>query len=350
MRKLRSSAVRNSSRWHRRRAARVYRRRRRTALFVVFSFLVAVAYALWPIPAVAPERVGGVDAPATADQPGLPSGREPDVRAPENKPPLDEGFDAGALEAELQRTAAEHLGIYGVVVSDPASGARASLNPEEAFEAASLAKLPVMLALYRAAATGEVDLEEEITLRASDVRPYGSGVLKDYPVGTKMTLRECAFYLMKESDNSAWIMLERYLGRPAVVAVLQRLGVENLAYGGYTYGYRTNPEDVVVMLKAVSDPGFTSPELSKEMLNAMTNTAYEDRLPALLPEDVRIAHKIGSYDHTFSDAGVVFFQNSSGSKRRYFIAVLGQYTTEAAARDAISEIALATHLAIADSP
>ena len=340
MRNSQSTVERNSSlRRRRRRAARIYRRRRRTALLVVFSSLVALTYALWPMPAAAPESVRGVDAPVTANRPGLPPDKEP-----------REKFDTGALEDELRRIAAGHLGVYGVVVSDPASGARVSINPEGTFEAASLGKLPVMLALYRAAATGNVDLDEEITLRASDVRYHGSGVLKDYPAGTTMTLRECAFYLMQESDNSAWIMLERYLGRPAVVAVLESLGVENLAYGGYTYGFKTSPEDVMIMLKAVADPEFTSPELSEEMLDAMTDTAYEGRLPALLPKGTRVAHKIGSYNHTFSDAGVIFFKDRSGTERHYFVAVLGQYTTEAAARNTISKMALATHQASTGSP
>lgn len=340
MRTPQRSRSRNSTLQRRRRAARAYRRRRRAALVVVLSSLVALAYALWPAPAVAPERIGGVDGPVAVTSPDLPLAVD--------EPPT-EGFGAGELERELQRIAAGHRGFYGVVVSDPASGTRVSMNPRATFEAASLGKLPVMLALYRAAAAGEVDLDAEITLLASDVRPQGSGVLKDYPVGTTMTLRECAFYLMQESDNSAWIMLERYLGRAAVVSVLERVGTDNLSYGGYAYGFQTSPADVMLMLKAVADPGFTSPELSEEMLDAMTDTAYEDRLPARLPEDTRVAHKIGSYSHTFSDAGVVSFETDPGTDRHhYFIAVLGEHTTEAAAQAAISKMALTTHRAIAD--
>jgi beta-lactamase class A len=37
-------------------------------------------------------------------------------------------------------------------------------------------------------------------------------VLYNQPVGTTMTLRECATYLIEESDNTAEVMLNRYLG------------------------------------------------------------------------------------------------------------------------------------------
>ena len=33
-----------------------------------------------------------------------------------------------------------------------------------------------------------------------------------YPVGYTMTLRECARFMIKESDNTAELMLNRYLG------------------------------------------------------------------------------------------------------------------------------------------
>jgi beta-lactamase class A len=50
-------------------------------------------------------------------------------------------------------------------------------------------------------------------MRTSDVWAEGTGVLYRYPVGHTMTLRECARFLIKESDNTAEDMLNRYLGR-----------------------------------------------------------------------------------------------------------------------------------------
>src|SRR3712207_8321828 len=46
---------------------------------------------------------------------------------------------------------------------------------------------------------------------------------------------------------------------------------------------------------------YTNPRLSADMLELMTNTSFEDRLPEPLPEETRVAHKIGSYESTFSD-------------------------------------------------
>src|SRR3712207_1653030 len=60
---------------------------------------------------------------------------------------------------------------------------------------------------------------------------------------------------------------------------------------------------------------YTNPRLSADMLELMTNTSFEDRLPEPLPEETRVAHKIGSYGDTFSDAGIVFPSRLTGCRR-----------------------------------
>lgn len=80
----------------------------------------------------------------------------------------------------------------------------------------------------------------------------------------------------------------------------------------------TTPNDVLLALKTIVDPSHTSPELSSEMLGIMTGTSFEDRLPQSLPEGPRVAHKRGSWEKTFSDAGIVLPEilSSLSSRRR----------------------------------
>jgi beta-lactamase class A len=227
-----------------------------------------------------------------------------------------------------------------VVVFDPYSGETASLNADQRFGAASLSKLYALLTLYKEASRGELSLDDEITMRPSDVWAYGTGVLYRYPVGYTMTLRECAEFMIKESDNTAWVMLNRYLGRRYIEAELNRIGATSTAYW---IPNTTTPNDVLLMLKTIADPSYTTPALSAEMLDIMTNTSFEDRLPQPLPEGSRIAHKIGSYESTFSDAGVVFLEGSQSTEGAYFIVVIARDTTEWTARSGIQDMSLATY-------
>ncbi|MDP8972749.1 MAG: class A beta-lactamase-related serine hydrolase [Actinomycetota bacterium] len=256
------------------------------------------------------------------------------------------GFDAEALEDEIEEIVGEYEGVYGVSVLEPDSGTRVSLRGDEEFVAASIGKLPPFAALYAAAARGEVDLEEEISIREEDVQSYGSGSLHGFPVGHSLSLRDVANRLINHSDNTAWAMFDRRLGKAEIGAELESMGIEDSSYYGHASGYYTTPDDVLLLLERISDPRFTDEELSAEMLEAMTETSVEDRIPERLPEDVRVAHKTGSYEGNFGDAGVVFYKDSQGEERRYYLAVLSEGTGEYEARDVIQKVSLAVYEAI----
>jgi beta-lactamase class A len=234
-----------------------------------------------------------------------------------------------------------------MLVYDPYSGKAVSFNADRRFVAASLSKLYAMLTLYRAASEGELSLDDEITMRPSDVWAYGTGVLSKYPnkypVGYTMTLRECAKFMIKESDNTAELMLNRYLEEERIEAELHRIGADSTRY--WSPINTTTPNDILLVLKNIADPSYTSPRLSADMLELMTNTTFEGRLPRPLPEQTRVAHKIGSYESTFSDAGIVFPEDSGGTGQEYYIVVFSEGAPQGEARETIQDISLEAYQA-----
>ena len=301
-------------------------RRRRWIVFILFLACLLGLLALTYLQAPQVEPVSRVKLPAVGSGPAPPE--------------LTSQGASRILKSRLEQVAERYPATYGVVIFDPSSNSTVSLNAEDRFLAASLTKLPVLFTLYRAAASGEVDLDDEITMLSSDVQAYGTGVLYNRRVGYTMTLRECAEFMIKESDNTAWVMLNRYLGRHNVEAELYNMGARSTEYW---IPNTTTPSDVLLMLKAIADPSYTSPELSAEMLDLMTHTSFEDRLPQLLPEESRVAHKIGSYGDTFSDAGLVFPKGSKSTEDAYFIVVMAGDTTEPTARSGIQQMSLVAY-------
>jgi beta-lactamase class A len=246
----------------------------------------------------------------------------------------------GPLRSELKRIAKAYPATYGVVIFDPSSKETLAMDADHRFLAASLNKLPVLMALYRAAAAGQVNLNDKISMRASDVQAYGTGVLYTYPIGYTITLRECAEFLIQKSDNTARKMLDRYLGGDYIRAELYRVGARSTEYW---LPNTTTPNDVLLMLQKISDPSYTTPDLSNEMLDLMANTDFEDRLPQPLPKGTRVSHKIGYYGSTFADAGVVFPQGARNVKDAYFIVVMASDTSDSASRAATQKMSLATY-------
>jgi beta-lactamase class A len=326
------------------------RLRRGWALLMMFGFLsclfVATCFLWYSARSTETTMVATVDPPASANPP------KPPVPALSPKPPAPTRSRAlEELRSRIPDISKAHLGTHGVVVFDPSTKKSASLNAHRTFEAASLTKLSVLITLYRAAARGEVDLEDEISILASDVQAYGTGVLyrypNKYPVGYTMTVRECARFMIKESDNTAWVMLNRYLGRGYIESELERIGATSTAYW---IPNTTSPNDVLLMLKAIADPSYTTPKLSAEMLAFMTNTSFEDHLPQPLPERTRVAHKIGFYGDTFSDAGIVFLDERGGTGQEYYIIVVfSEGAPEGEAREAIQDISLEAYRTISRS-
>ena len=140
-------------------------------------------------------------------------------------------------------------------------------------------------------------------------------------------------------------MLDRYLGRDYIRAELYRVGARSTQYW---IPNTPTPNDVLLMLKKISDPSYTPPGLSKEMLDIMTDTSFEDRLPQPLPKGTRVAHKIGSYGSTFGDAGLVFPEGSSDARDAYFMVVIASDTGESTARAAMQEMSLVTYRSLSE--
>jgi hypothetical protein len=58
-----------------------------------------------------------------------------------------------------------------------------------------------------------------------------------------------------------------------------------------------------------------------------------------------VAHKIGSYKSTFSDAGIVFPEESGSKGLEYYIVVFSEGAGQAEAIEAIQDISLASYQA-----
>jgi beta-lactamase class A len=276
-----------------------------------------------------PPAIASVDRPTSAKPPQPP--------APERAQAVEE------LRSKLSVISQSHAGTHGVMVFDPYTGKTVSLNADRPFVAASLSKLYALLTLYRAASRGELSLDDKITMRSSDVWAYGTGVLYKHPVGYTMTLRECAKFMIKESDNTAELMLNRYLEEEKIEAELHRIGADSTRY--WHPINTTTPNDILLVLKKIADPTYTSPQLSAEMFELMTNTSFEERLPQPLPQETRVAHKIGSYENTFSDAGIVIPEESGGKGQEYYIVAFCEGAAQEEAIETIQDISLATYQA-----
>jgi len=65
----------------------------------------------------------------------------------------------------------------------------------------------------------------------------------------------------------------------------------------------------------------------------LTTTAFESRIPAGVPEGIRVAHKIGNEVGVISDAGIVFIPD-----KPFVLVILSQGTNEVIAKEKFPQL------------
>ena len=95
----------------------------------------------------------------------------------------------------------------------------------------------------------------------------------------------------------------------------------------------SSPRDMGLYMKLVYEFCENSGTLGNELMNNFLNTdLYNDRLPALLPKSVKVAHKIGNEVGVINDVGIVF------ADKPYIVAVMSKGVNEEEAPTVIANI------------
>ena len=99
-----------------------------------------------------------------------------------------------------------------------------SLDPEVSRPLGSAFKLYVLGALIKAVKSGRIQWDDELTITDA-IKSLPTGQLQDRPAGTKVTVEEAATLMISISDNTAADLLADRLGRPAIEATLEPMGM-----------------------------------------------------------------------------------------------------------------------------
>jgi beta-lactamase class A len=201
-------------------------------------------------------------------------------------------------------------GTYGIWVNPINSNLKdkASLEiaSKQIYTAASVIKLPVLVAFYQAIDEGEIDVQEIYVLREEDRWEYGTGSMQNQPAGTEYTYWEVAQFVANISDNmGAEVLIKKLGGYNLVQRTVNSWGLTSTDLREN----ETTPSDMGQLLQRVYRGELLTPQSRQELFLNLTNTVNEDRLPAGVPTGVRVVHKFGSEAGVVNDCGIVESQN-----------------------------------------
>lgn len=255
-------------------------------------------------------------------------------------------MDATAMTARLQalfeETARTVTGPLGIGFYDLESGAEVYHNGHTVFPMASVYKIFILCELFRKQKAGTFSFDDRHTLLESDKR-IGSGILDLIGEGAVLSLMDYTMLMMVISDNTSTSLLQKYAPAEDIRAdLIEALDLRDTMfvpgaglcdfYGVTEAEYRkvtaeggrfharngsyfrcvepknkqSSPRDMVKLLRLLAQGALNDPESDQKIIDIMLKCQTNARIPAQLPNGVRVAHKTGSIDHLANDCGIVY--------------------------------------------
>lgn len=261
---------------------------------------------------------GSVDRPSTSRE----SGEE---GAGDRPPPAA----WRALASDLRSRTREAPGEVSVAVVDLATDRRLGIRDTVVMHAASTMKVPVLLELWRQAAPGggsRLSLDDPVEVRnaftsIADGSSYTLSPDDDSDpglyerTGQRLPIRELARRMIARSSNLATNLLIELVTPDSVRATLRELdaagmrvlrGVEDIPAYRRGMNNTTTARAYARVLEALARCEGVDAAGCREMLAILEAQEFRDRIPAGVPEGVRVANKTGWITEIDHDGAVIF--------------------------------------------
>lgn len=225
--------------------------------------------------------------------------------------------------------------------------------------AASMMKLPVVLAAYRRADEGTLDLDELVSVHNAFTSADGRSPFSMDPdedsdsqtwarMGTAVALRWLAHRAIVVSGNLATDLLLEHVGLKDVSQALAAAGTSHtvVSRGIEDYPARdtgshnlVTAQDLARLLAGIAGHRLASPQSCEEILATLAAQQINDCIPLGLPPGTKVAHKTGWVEGVAHDAAIVYPADAAP----YILAVCTTSSlSEQQARDVIAQVAAAS--------
>lgn len=237
--------------------------------------------------------------------------------------PIKENNQMTVLRNRLINLQKEYPTIHSAIyVWDYNDNNYVDINADEVFSAASIIKLPVLVALFKNIEFGQTSIYDEMTL--TDLfRAEGSGSLQYKAENSKYSIDTLARLMITNSDNSATNMLMTKIGgMPSVNRQIKDWGLGNTHVNNWLPDMEgTNyitARDMGRLLFNLDNPKFLSGSSREKIFSYMSHVKNDRLIPAGLGAGADFMHKTGDIGKMLGDAGIVYAPNG----QKYIVVIL----------------------------
>ncbi len=239
------------------------------------------------------------------------------------------------LRSELREvinssTVSGELGVYFEYLP---SGVSIGINEKKQFVLASLLKVPMVMGVYKQKENHALDMNEILTIQPENI-DNNFGDFWKQGVGAKISVNDAVRLVLTESDNTAKSVLFNRLPAGTIEDVFDSLDIPKELEQNTVV---VTPKNYSSVLRSLYLSSYLDMADSNEILDLMTQSKFTDKLRAGVPEQVKVAHKIGVYspdtpDSVYTDCGIVYMP------KRPYILCLMMKSSEDVARSVFKSI------------
>jgi beta-lactamase class A len=213
-----------------------------------------------------------------------------------------------------------------VAMHDLESGRSVFIDADKPFHPASTFKVHVMMEVFHQAQAGSFSLDDQIEIINSfaSIADGSSFSLKAnddsettlYPrIGEMESVREIVRLMIVRSSNLATNILMEKVGAENVNAFVQALGIESVTVRrgvednvAFRFGLNNSAtaRGLTQTMRLLAEGKVVSKQASDEMIGILLGQEFNESIPALIPNLVKVAHKTGWNGDIYHDTGIIF--------------------------------------------
>ena len=214
-------------------------------------------------------------------------------------------------------------GTWGIILEDLDTNESWQWNQDDTFYAASIIKIPIMVAAFAAYEQGKFKLSDPVTLKQEDI-VGGSGVLQYLLPGISLSFYDLIVLMIIQSDNTATNMLIDLIGKKEIQQTMQTIGLKKSKFYNKLMTVPVQREgnnivtakEMAFLLQQIINGKIVSTYACEKMIHIMKNQQIQDSLPGKLPDGNssiigtrpiwELAHKTGNVTKVRHDVGVFY--------------------------------------------
>ena len=230
------------------------------------------------------------------------------------------------LEKKLNSFIESRKEFVAIAFQDTEKEFYLGINDTISLHAASTMKVPVMMEIYRQAEMGTFALQDSITIKNQfksiiDGSPFSLDISEDggdrlySMIGKKESVRSLVNEMITFSGNLATNLLIELVDAKNVQRFMESLGAKDIRVlrgvediKAYRAGKNntTTAKDLAIIFQVIYEGRYWSEQSKNEMIDILLDQRYRKKIPAKLPDDVKVAHKTGSITLIDHDSGIVY--------------------------------------------